>query len=414
MSREAIEVGAFTWSRVQRLPDDVSLVAGTQLRIWLIGIIAFASIFVTLEPAHADAELQSFLEKALPWVRNRDHLPAMAALVMIDGQLAAEGADGVRALGHSERVTVDDSWHIGSDTKAFTATLIARLVERGVLSFDDTLAASFPAFAKSMNPVYRGVTLKQLLSHTSGLPSLATPEELPPFLDAIKSVHGLRAQRTAIARHYLTNPPASKPGEFRYSNIGYVIAGAIAEARTGKNWETLLRQEVFVPLGIVNARFGAPGASGKYDQPLGHHDVNGQLTPVDPSDPESDNPSPLAPGGGINITLKDWALFAQDQLDGAQSQGKLLRPATYRLLQTPVINGYALGWLVDSAPDGSPRALKHNGTNTLWFSEVHIYPKQKIILLVVTNAFNDAAQRAVHDLGIGVIDHVATDLKDVF
>jgi D-alanyl-D-alanine carboxypeptidase len=223
----------------------------------------------------------------------------------------------MRALGHSERVTVDDRWHIGSDTKAFTATLIARLVERRVMSFDDTLAASFPAFAKSMSPAYRGVTVKQLLSHTAGLPSLTTPEELPAFLDAIKSANGLKAQRTAIARHYLTSPPASKAGEFKYSNIGYVIAGAIAEARTGKDWETLIREEVFIPLGIVNAGFGAPGASGEYDQPLGHHDVNGQVTPVDPLDPDSDNPTPLGPSGMINIALKDWPLFLEDQLNGA-------------------------------------------------------------------------------------------------
>ena len=105
-------------------------------------------------------------------------------MIQIDGKLAAEAALGVRALGsHPEPVTTNDRWHIGSDTKAFTATLIARLVEKGVMHFDDTLAASFPAFAEAMDPAYRTITVTQLLSHTAGLPPLTDDKDLP-------AVHG--------------------------------------------------------------------------------------------------------------------------------------------------------------------------------------------------------------------------------
>ena len=193
-----------------------------------IGIVLRAVVFVILPiaPSFASAEegLQPFLEQTLAAVREKDHLPAVAALVQIDGKLAAEAALGVRALGHSETVTTNDRWHIGSDTKAFTATLIARLVEQGVMRFDDTLAASFPAFAEAMNPAYRNVTVAQLLSHTAGLPPLTDDKELPPFMAAIKSANGVKAQREAIARKYLTMPPASKAGDFAYSNIGFIIA----------------------------------------------------------------------------------------------------------------------------------------------------------------------------------------------
>ncbi len=121
-----------------------------------IGIVLRAVVFAILPvaPSFAWAEegLQPFLEQTLAAVREKDHLPAVAALVQIDGKLAAEAALGVRALGHSESVTTSDRWHIGSDTKAFTATLIARLVEQGIMRFDDTLAASFPAFADGHEP----------------------------------------------------------------------------------------------------------------------------------------------------------------------------------------------------------------------------------------------------------------------
>ena len=192
--------------------------------------------------AQADTGLQSFLEQTLAAAREKDHLPAVAALIQIDGKIAAEAALGNRALGHPEPVTVNDRWHIGSDTKAFTATMIARLVDQGVMKFEDTLAGSFPDFADKMDPAFRGITVLQLLSHTAGLPPLTDDKELPEFNSVIKSVDGVKAQRAALARKYLTNPPASKVGEFKYSNVGFIIAGAIAEARTGKTWEELIRR----------------------------------------------------------------------------------------------------------------------------------------------------------------------------
>ncbi|MBY0421660.1 MAG: beta-lactamase family protein, partial [Parvularculaceae bacterium] len=262
--------------------------------------------------AHADPELQKFLEETLVAARDKNKLPAVAALVQIDGKIEAEAALGVRALGHPEPATTKDRWHIGSDTKAFTATLIARLVEKKVLRFDDTLAASFPSFAKAIDPGYRTVTIAQLLSHTAGLPALTDEKDLADYLAASARAKGVRAQRSALARHYLKRPPASKVGEFAYSNVGYIIAGAIAEARTGKAWEDLIRVEIFAPLGIVDAGFGPPGEPGRIDQPRGHRDRDGALTPLEPNDPNADNPASLGPAGTINITLRDWLLFAQD------------------------------------------------------------------------------------------------------
>ena len=83
-------------------------------------ILAWSAVsLVVSTSAYADVALQSFLEQALAWLRARDHDPAIAALIQIDGKVAAEAAAGSRAVGHLESVTVDDRWHIGSDTKAF-------------------------------------------------------------------------------------------------------------------------------------------------------------------------------------------------------------------------------------------------------------------------------------------------------
>ena len=222
----------------------------------------------------------------------------------------------------------------------------------------------------------------------------------------IKSANGVKAQREAIARKYLTMPPASKAGDFAYSNLGFIIVGAIAEARTGKSWEDLIREQIFTPLGIKNAGFGPPGTPGKLDQPWGHEEKAGKLVALDPASADADNPPALGPAGTINIALKDWLLFAQDQLDGEHGHGKLLKPETYRKLHTPVTGNYALGWGAKLDPDGVPLLLTHTGSNGFWVADIRIMPKHDMIFLVVTNAGNDAANQAVKDIGTPLKDRL--------
>jgi len=349
--------------------------------------------------SHADAGWQAFLESELIEARSQAGLPAIAALVQIDGKIVAQAAIGVRALGHPDAVTVDDRWHIGSDTKAFTATLIARLVERGVMRFDATLADSLPEMVQELDPKYHGVTVRQLLSSTAGLPTLTEEEEFPEFLAAIRAAKGVSAQRAAVVRKYLSMPPRFEIGEFHYSNLGYIVAGVIAEKKTGRRWEDLVREEIFAPLAVEHAGFGAPGTPARVDQPRGHREAQSKLIPMDPADPEADNPPALGPAGTINIALKDWARFAQDQLDGVHGRGKLLETQTYRTLHTPVADNYALGWGVKLGPDGTPALLTHAGSNGYWLSEVRILPNENAIVLVSTNAMTDAAVKAVPGIG---------------
>jgi CubicO group peptidase (beta-lactamase class C family) len=363
-----------------------------------------APLLAVMLAAQADEGLQAFLRQTLVEARDKHGVPAIAALVMRDGQVVAEAAVGVRAVRHPEPVTIHDRWHLGSDTKAFTSTMIARLVERGIMAFDDTMAASFPALAGEIDPAYRNVTVRQLLGHTAGLPPLTSPTELPAFYRAIGDRKDVRAQRAAVARKYLSMPPASKAGEFAYSNLGYVIAAAIAESKTGKSWEDLVRDEVFVPVGIRNAGFGAPGLGGIVDEPWGHADMRLALMPLDPSQPGSDNPPAMGPAGRINITLRDWARFAQDQLDGELGQGKLLKPETYRLLHTPVADHYALGWGVLLDAHGARSLLSHLGSNGHWLAQIRISPRERWVELIAMNAANKDANEAM--------DEVTRSLRD--
>lgn len=349
--------------------------------------------------AYADPALQSFLEQTISAARDKNALPGVAAVVQIDGKIEAEAAIGLRALGRPEALSLNDRWHIGSNTKAITATLIARLVEQKALRFEDPLVRAFPSLAKEMHPDYRNVTIAQLLSHTAGLPQLTDDKELAEYLAASASKKGVRAQRLALTRHYLRKPPASKSGEFSYSNIGYIIAGAIAEKAADDSWENLVRRQIFAPLGIVDAGFGPPGAPGEFDQPRGHKDIEGRLTPLEPGDPGADIPPSLGPAGTINISLRDWLLFAQDHLNGVRGRGKLLTADSYRMLHTPVTSVYALGWGAVLGEGGVPDLLTHSGSNGYWIADIRIMPKRNMIFLVVANAGNESANAAIVEIG---------------
>jgi CubicO group peptidase (beta-lactamase class C family) len=157
-------------------------------------------------------------------------------------------------------------------------------------------------------------------------------------------------------------------------------------------------------LGITQAGFGAPGRSGRFDQPQGHRATADGPAPLDPADRASDNPPALGPAGTINMALRDWLLFAQDQLDGVHGRGKLLKAETYRQLQTPVTNDYALGWGVRLGPDGAPLLLAHAGSNGFWFAEVRILPRHGMIFLVATNVGGEAATQSA-----AAIVHALTD-----
>ena len=357
--------------------------------------------------AHADAELQSFVDLTLNDARSHANLPAVAALVQIDGKVEAKSAVGVRAAGHPEPVTQQDLWHLGSDAKAMTATLIARLVEQGFLRYDETMAKVFPGVAARMSPAMHDVTVAQLLTHTSGLPSLSTPEQMPAFHAVIGTERGVRAQRAAIVVHYLSRKPATPVGEFSYSNIGYAILGAVAEERTGSSWEDLMRSEVWRPLGIRSAGFGPPGKSGRFDQPLGHEMKDGKWVSLDPEARDSDNPPAIGPAGTVHMTLDDWLLFAQDQLAGERGTGgKLLTTESYRRLHTPVSRNYAMGWGVLRAPDGSNTVVAHTGSNGYWVADVRIFPKRNLILLITTNAGGEVAEKADKEIARALQEHL--------
>src|SRR4051794_24772330 len=136
----------------------------------LLGQAALTALVLPAARAAVPAEAASLAPLLQPLLAEHG-LPALAAAAVQDGRIIAAGAVGTRRWGAEAPVTLDDAFHIGSDTKAMTSLLVAMLVEEGRLRWDTTVAEAFPDLAAGMQAGLRGVTLTQLLSHTGGLPS---------------------------------------------------------------------------------------------------------------------------------------------------------------------------------------------------------------------------------------------------
>ena len=157
---------------------------------------------------------------------------------------------GVRRQGKPDAVGAEDLFHLGSNTKAMTATLIGILVEKGALSWNATPLEVFPEWKDSILPEYRDITMTDLLSHHAGLAGYED-DSSAEFRD-LKSLRGSPLdQRMEFARRALHRKPAVAPKtRFLYSNGGYAVAAAMAERAAKEGYEFLIQYRLFGPLGM--------------------------------------------------------------------------------------------------------------------------------------------------------------------
>lgn len=350
--------------------------------------------------------------KVLDRIRQGNQVPALAAVSMTSTGIVELAAVGFRAVGFPELVTTNDQWHLGSITKTMTATIAARLVERGCISWDTTIVRAVPELAASMRKEYRKVTLDQLLRHESGLPR-EVPMELQDAGSARRHLENgmpdyfLRdddpnrsptENRLKCAVAVLALPPVGPRGKSEYSNAGLLIAGLMLEKATGKSFEALFERELLVPLGMKSTGFGPPGIPGKRDQPMGHWRGNGASRPIwhplDPADPFADNPPSLNPAGVAHASLQDVARFAGAHLSGELGKPGLLTAKSYRRLHTPIADAWAMDWMVSTRDWAKGRWLYHSGSNGRWYACLTLAPDVDFAVFAACNVGEEAGDRA--------------------
>jgi CubicO group peptidase (beta-lactamase class C family) len=314
---------------------------------------------------------------------SREHLPGMiAAIADSSGILQIESA-GVRKIGSSESITNEDQFHLGSCGKAMTSALMAILIAENKIQYETTFIEVFPELKGSIHPDYELITLHQLLTHRAGI------ESNPPDNLAEHDNPDIRERRYLYMKDILKEPSSINIGDFHYSNLGYIIAGIMAERVTGKSWEALMENSIFEPLEMKSAGFGPPGTTGLVDQPWGHHNVDNVWQPT-----QTGNPEEAGPAGTVHCSVEDWVRFLTLFLK--RDDTVILERQQIEKLIEPV-GDYACGWLVEQRDWTNGNALFHNGSNGKWFVAVWVAPEINRTFIVGTNSFDDHTTKIMED-----------------
>lgn len=312
-----------------------------------------------------------------------------AAVISREG-LVASGVRGLRRKDGTEPARTTDAWHLGSNTKAMTAVLFARLVEQGLANWDLKIVDALPG---EHDPAWADVRVVDLMQHRAGLKDDDVLGQAW-FMTARGNPATLPEQRLAVARKALATAPGGAPGRFLYGNANYMVAAAAMEAIAGQDWQAMMVEQVFDPLDITSAGFGAP----REPAPWGHLEQAGRKVALPPSLPNSDNPAALGPAGTVHMTLEDYGRFLAVFLNDGQP---LLQPASIERLSQPAEGpppAYGCGWIVLNQPwasaDGTTpgRVLAHDGSNTIWYATAAVAPARDLALIAVSNDGTAGAQ----------------------
>lgn len=318
-------------------------------------------------------------------------VPGLGIAVVDSSGLYAFGVAGVRRAGSPDRLTTEDSFHLGACTKVMTAILLGRLHDAHKLSLTDPLSKLLPN--DKLDPAFKSITLLDLLQHRSGIPASADDDQLP-FLRA--NPNNPKDARAHLARRVLALAPAGQR-TFNYADTNYALAAYVAETLTGSSYEDLMQQELFTPLDMTTAGFGPPKGT---NQPSGHRFDS---SPVEDG-PFTDLPSALNPAGTVHCSLRDWSRFTAVLLGGGPKD--FLKPETLALLTIPPANAtppYAAGLALTSTR-GNP-TLSHTGSNGYWFAQLHVFtapPNNPATggwaLLITTNQAGDHGEKAINEV----------------
>jgi CubicO group peptidase (beta-lactamase class C family) len=355
---------------------------GCPLAICTVDIVAFV---LTLSASVSAADLPTS-DALMLRLMSTHNVPGAALALIKDGRIVLEKGYGFRDVAAQAPVTTATLFNIGSISKSFTALGVAQLVDQHRVDLDAPVVRYVPDLPLSDPQTTQALTLRQLLSHTSGLPADEQwPQQVPPT-------------REGIVSEFASMPITAQPGtRFQYCSRCVVLAAYVLERITGQSWETYTQTHIFAPLGSTMASFGPLGLEQASDraQPYRHDGILGQV-PVPWG--RLQYLEPLGPGGGIDASLDEIARYALLQLDdgtifghrilSTQMMAELHRPEiAVGVDWTPAARAenlhYALGWF--TADVSGARLIYHNGGNPGFRATIVLVPSSKAGVVVLTN-----------------------------
>ena len=311
-------------------------------------------------------------------------VPAVQIAVSERGQIIYSEAFGVTDKQSATAATPRSVMQIGSVTKQFTAAAILRLAERGHLTLDDRIEKFVPEF----NPRGATITLRRLLSHTSGL----RRDWVTPGVDLTKP-----ATRAQVINALNALPFDSPPGKtFSYSNAGYMLLGYAIESITGKSFADFVHQEFALPLGLIDT-----GVCGAFNLPL--PEGYGLVPQLPLLKMQPLHRSAVLSSGALCSTASDLARWSH-----LLATGRAMLPDSYATMttaarlenNTTVPNGYALGVIVQEILGHA--AVWHNGAIDGFQTFLLYFSDQDLAIAVNTNAFPAPADGNPQRIAIAV------------
>ena len=328
---------------------------------------------------------QASIDAIVNSVLSETHVPAASIAIVKDGKMALAKAYGNARIDPQMPATTAMRFKIASNSKQIAATAILLLAEEHKLSLDDTVARYLPGLTRA-----KEVTLRELLSHTSGYQDYFPLDYVAPFM--VKDI-----TPAGILDIWAKKPLDFDPGtRWQYSNTNYVIIGQIIEKVTGKPLIDFLRAHIFDPLGMRSAIDQSAGHWSDAD-PSGYQ--NFALGPARPAIPEGNGWMYAA--GELAMTAGDLALW-----DISLMNGTILKPASIKALTTEVElksgagTRYALGLDVSTNENGH-RRWSHGGEASGFISSNVTLPDDHIAIAVLTNGQGRAApgiERQIEEL----------------
>ena len=364
--------------------------------------VSVPALLVAAWTASAQENLDAVVER----VRQQFEVPGIAIAVVKDGQIVLQKGYGVRKLGASGKVTPQSLFRIASNTKAFTTAALAMLVDEGKLRWDDRVVDHMPSFQMYDPYVTREMTIRDLLTHRSGLGLGAGDLMFWPATDFTRD--------EIIRRIRFLQPASSFRSRYAYDNLLYLVAGQIVSLISGQTWESFVQQRIFNPLGMTRTNASTRALMDAADVAAPHARADGKLVALEQTDHDNN-----APAGSINSSVEDLAKWMILQLSRG---GKLFSAAQSREMWTPQtilpipvlpkgapaalvaiepqFNAYGLGWTLRDYR--GRKMVYHTGTLAGYVSRTTLIPELNLGVVVLTNQEETGAHTAI---AYTVIDH---------
>jgi CubicO group peptidase (beta-lactamase class C family) len=327
------------------------------------------------------AELERLIEEE----RQRFDVPGVAVAVVHRGRVVLSRGFGQRDLAKGLPVTDQTLFAIGSSTKAFTASLVGALVDDGLLEWDRPVRHYLPRLRMHDPVVTEHLTVRDMLSHRSGLPRH----------DLVWYGNTTLTRADVVTRMEHLQPNKTLRELWQYNNLMYLLAGYLAGELMGCTWEEAVRHRLLEPLGMDSTNMSVVEQALSPDHSAGYARKNGELVDVPFRDAGA-----TGPAGSINSSVADMTKWVLAQLQGGVVDGKqVISPAALKQLHAPTMvlpegavgelwpeatnTAYALGWFVMNYR--GHKVLHHGGNIDGFAAMVSMLPAEGIGVVALTN-----------------------------